>query len=103
MLGCWQRLVRLGYALTGDQGLAEDVAQTALARAYASWPRVRRAGEPDAYVRKIVVNASRDRFRRRRVDEVLTVSPPELCAVDEGGLRGFEDRSVLLAALMRLP
>ena len=34
MLGCWQRLVRLGYALTGDQGLAEDLAQTALTRAY---------------------------------------------------------------------
>jgi RNA polymerase sigma-70 factor (sigma-E family) len=104
MLGCWPRLVRLGYALTGDLGLAEDVAQTALARVYASWPRVRRAGEPDAYVRKIVVNASRDRFRKRRVDEVLTISPPEPRAADgSGGLRGLEDRSVLLAALMGLP
>jgi DNA-directed RNA polymerase specialized sigma24 family protein len=90
MLGCWQRLVRLGYALTGDLGLAEDLAQTALARAYASWPRVRRAGEPDAYVRKIVVHASRDRFRKRRVDEVLTVSPPEPQGGDQvGGLHGF--------------
>jgi DNA-directed RNA polymerase specialized sigma24 family protein len=38
MLGCWPRLVRLGYALTGDRGLGEDLAQTALAKAYASWP-----------------------------------------------------------------
>ena len=31
MLGSWARLYRLGYALTGDPGLAEDVVQTALA------------------------------------------------------------------------
>ena len=104
MLGCWPRLVRLGFALTGDRDLAEDLAQTALTRACASWPRVRRAGEPDAYVSKIVVNASRDRFRKRRVDEVLTTSPPEPRAADGyGGLRGIEDRSTLLAALMSLP
>ncbi|HUZ55109.1 MAG TPA: hypothetical protein VMU94_21605 [Streptosporangiaceae bacterium] len=44
MLGCWPRLVRLGHVLSGDRGLAEDLAQTALARAYASWPQVARAG-----------------------------------------------------------
>ena len=43
MLGRWPKLVRLGYGLTGDEGLAEDLAQTALAKAFASWPRVRRA------------------------------------------------------------
>lgn len=55
MLGCWPRLARLGYALTGDRGHAEDLAQTALAKAYASWSRVARAGHPEAYVRKIAV------------------------------------------------
>ena len=48
MQGRWAQLVRLGYGLTGDRQLGEDLAQTALARAYASWPRVRRAGDPDA-------------------------------------------------------
>ena len=62
----------LAYGLSGDQGLAEDLAQTALARAYASWPRVHRAGDPDAYVRRIVVNASRSMFRKRRVAEQLS-------------------------------
>jgi hypothetical protein len=33
----WPALVRLGYGLTSDRGLAEDLAQTALASAYASW------------------------------------------------------------------
>ena len=39
----WPFMVRLAYGLTGDQGHAEDVAQAAFARAYASWPRVSRA------------------------------------------------------------
>jgi len=42
------------------------VAQAAFARAYASWPRVRRSGDPDAYVRQIVINENRNRFRKRR-------------------------------------
>ena len=100
MLGCWPRLVRLGYALTGDRGLGEDLAQTALAKAYASWPRVVRAGDPEAYVRKIVVNSSRDGFRRRRVPELLTDSPPDVMTADMASL---EQRPALFAALMKLP
>jgi len=104
MVGCWPRLLRLGYVMTGDRGLAEDVTQTALAKAYASWPRVLRAGDPEAYVRRIIVNSSRDRFRRRRVRELLTDSPPEPSAGDlAGGLARLEDRSTLPAALMSLP
>ncbi len=54
MHGRWPSMVRLAYGLTGDQGHAEDVAAAAFARAYASWPRVTRSGNPDAYVRQIV-------------------------------------------------
>jgi DNA-directed RNA polymerase specialized sigma24 family protein len=73
----WMRLVRLGYAVTGDRVLAEDIAQTALSRVYASWPKVRRASNPDAYVRAIVLNLCRDMRRRNRVAEVLTDAVPE--------------------------
>src|ERR1700721_2878088 len=66
MRGRWPAMVRLAYGLTGDLGHAEDVAQAAFARAYASWARVARAGDPDAYVRKIVINENNSRFRRRR-------------------------------------
>jgi RNA polymerase sigma-70 factor (sigma-E family) len=101
MVGRWPGLVRLAYGLTGDQALAEDLAQTALARAYASWPRVRRADDPDAYVRRIVLNANRSRFRGRRVSELLTATPPDAGAADETGHR--DDRSALMAALKTLP
>jgi RNA polymerase sigma-70 factor (sigma-E family) len=105
MHGRWAQLVRLGYGLTGDQQLAEDLAQTALAKAYASWPRVRRTGNPDAYVRRIMLNANHSRFRKRRVAERLTDNLPDIApdaeSPDPMGLR--DDRSALIAALMTLP
>src|SRR5215472_14169145 len=60
--GRWQWLAKFAYGLTGDPGLAEDLAQTALVNAYAAWPRVRRADDPDAYLRRIVVNAYKAGF-----------------------------------------
>ena len=101
----WPAMVRLAYGLTGDQGHAEDVAQAAFARAYASWPRVKRSGDPDAYVRQIVINENRNRFRKRRVPERLTGSPPESALVDvpwTDAIREYDERSALIAALRRL-
>lgn len=97
----WYQLVRLGFGLTGDRQAAEDLAQTAFARAYASWSRVRKADDPDAYVRRIVVNANRSRFRKMRVSELLTDSLPEL-AIQSDPASQRDDRAVLIDALMRL-
>src|SRR5271170_2333065 len=96
----WPFMVRLAYGLTGDQGHAEDVAQAAFARAYASWPRVSRAGDPDAYVRQIVVNENRNRFRKHRVTERLTDAPPEYGTPD--ATTESDERAALMAALQRL-
>jgi RNA polymerase sigma-70 factor (sigma-E family) len=97
----WPAMVRLAYGLTGDQGHAEDVAQAAFARAYASWPRVQRSGDPDAYVRRIVINENRNRFRKRRVAERLTDSA--LIDVEwTDATREYDERSALVAALQRL-
>lgn len=65
----WPRLHRSAYLLTGDQQLAEDLAQTALERTYAKWRTVRR-DDALAYARRIVVNLNVDRLRRRRLHEV---------------------------------
>jgi RNA polymerase sigma-70 factor (sigma-E family) len=50
------RLVRTGYAICGDQQLAEDAVQSAFVTAYRQWRRVRAARNPEAYLRKMVVN-----------------------------------------------
>ena len=105
MYARWPVMVRLAYGLTGDQGHAEDVAQAAFARAYASWSRVRRSGNPDAYVRQIVINENRNRFRKRRVPERLTDSLSESALVDvewTDSTQEYDERSALIAALQRL-
>jgi DNA-directed RNA polymerase specialized sigma24 family protein len=99
----WPRLVRLGYGLTADLGLAEDLAQTALAKAFASWPRLRRAGDPDAYVRRIMVSANSSRFRKRRVREQSMDLPLGTLPHPVDATRQHDDRSALMAALMGLP
>jgi RNA polymerase sigma-70 factor (sigma-E family) len=96
----WPGLVRLAFGLTGDRWLAEDIAQTALARAYVAWRRVSRADDPDAYLRRILVNASNRRFRRRRVTE-QPGNPPETAIDGPAELVG--ERAALLAALRQLP
>ena len=53
----WPRLFRLAYLLTSDEAAAEDLLQTTMEKTYARWPRVGRMEEPEAYVRKIMVNA----------------------------------------------
>ena len=101
MASRWPGLVRLAFGLTGDRWLAEDLAQTALASAYASWWRVRAADDPDAYVRRILVNASKSRWRRRRPAEQPAAASPEAAVADPTA--SVDDRSALLGALQELP
>lgn len=98
----WPQLVRTAYLLTGDVHHAEDLTQTALAKAYRSWRRISRADNPEAYVRRMLVSCNSDRFRKRRVNESLTAAVPERAGCDEGAVR-VEERGTLLAGLAQLP
>ena len=89
----WPGLVRLAFGLTGDRWAAEDIAQITLARAYVAWRRVRRADDPDAYLRRILINASHRRFRRRRVAE-QPGDPPETAV--EGYGKALSSRKVMI-------
>jgi RNA polymerase sigma-70 factor (sigma-E family) len=60
-----QRLLRLAFVLTGDAQLAEDLTQTVLADAFRHWRKVAAAQYPEAYVRRMLVNAHLS-WRRRR-------------------------------------
>ena len=98
----WSHLVRTAYLLTGDAHHAEDLTQTALAKAYRSWRRVSRTDNPEAYVRRMLVTCNSDRFRKRRVTESLTAAPPEVAGRDEA-YSGVDERGALLGALAQLP
>lgn len=82
-------LLRTAYLLTGDRDQAEDVLQTALAKLYLSWDKVRDRGAVDAYVRRIVVNENNSLWRRgwKRREHATDVVPegrPHHDAYDEG-------------------
>lgn len=49
----------------GDDEVAAELAQDALARAYQRWGRVSRMEHPEAWVRTVAFNLSRSQFRRR--------------------------------------
>lgn len=57
-------LLRTAYLLTGDRHTAEDLVQTALAKLYLSWDKVRDHGSLDGYVRRIMVNELNSLWRR---------------------------------------
>ncbi len=98
-----QPLLRLAYLLAGDAHLAEDVVQTALLRAFRQWRRVSRADQPDAYVRRMVVNAYVDGKRRRSSTEAPT-APSELPATAQHDHSDQQaERSVMWTALAGLP
>ena len=96
----WPRLRQAAFALTGHAADAEDLLQGVLVRAYAGWPRVRR-DDPVAYVRRALVNAYIDTWRRRqrvRVDPVDAV--PDGPSADASG--DAEERVDLKARLAAL-
>jgi len=94
-------LLRLAYLLTGDRGHAEDLLQDALERAYRHWPRVIAADRPDAYVRRVLVHAVTDRFRKRRFREVPLTSYTDRALTDAS--RDVDLRDSLVRALRALP
>jgi len=55
-------LLRFAYLITRDHGRAEEAVQDALVAAYSRWSRI--GAEPDAYVRRCIINADISRWRR---------------------------------------
>jgi RNA polymerase sigma-70 factor (sigma-E family) len=91
-------LLQLAYVLTGDRSAAQDLVQTAFMRTYSHWGRI--AGQdPAAYVRRIVVNANHDRWRRSRGRE-QPEGPEPVPAGDHAD--ALVDRNAIVLALAEL-
>jgi RNA polymerase sigma-70 factor (sigma-E family) len=93
-------LLRTAWLLTGDWHTAEDLVQTALMRCYPHWQRIA-SDNPDAYVRKAIVNAHASSWRRRWHGERPTADLPDRPGSDEYG--AADARRLLITALRRLP
>ncbi|WP_083958657.1 SigE family RNA polymerase sigma factor [Herbidospora mongoliensis] len=94
--------LRTAVLLTGDWHTAEDLVQTSLGKLLAVWPRLDTATEPDAYLRRIMVNTHRSWWRARWRREIPRAELPERVSpgdLSEGRVVAEEVR----AALRRLP
>jgi RNA polymerase sigma-70 factor (sigma-E family) len=69
-------LLRFGHALTGSPHAAADLVQDALERTMLAWARVENQGDPEGYVRRIMVNRNISIWRRHR-RETLMLEVPE--------------------------
>lgn len=93
------RLLPTAFLLTRDHGLAEDLLQTALTKAWFAWSRI--DGDPEPYVRKVIVNTYSSWWARKWNGEHPTEELPETESADHSaGSSGTHD---LWIALGRLP
>lgn len=94
-------LLQAAWLLTGDWQLAEDLLQTALAKSFPRWRRIRE-GNDEAYVRRVLVTSYVSWWRRAWRGELPTETLPE--PTDERDESGrVELRRLLLTALADLP
>ena len=89
---------RTAFLLCGDWHRAEDLTQTAFAKLYAAWPRLRDPGAAEAYLRltltRTFLDDNRRGWRREQATDVLPEPPV--------GGDMTDDRLVLMAALARV-
>jgi len=95
-------LHRTAVLLTRQEQAAQDLVQIALAKAWQSWARI--DGNPEAYVRAIMVNEFASGWRRRWRGELPTADLPDLpLGNDDGDGDAVSTRQQLMAALATLP
>lgn len=99
-------LLRTAWMLTGDPVAAEDLLQTALARSWPHWARIA-DGQPDAYVRKVMVRVNAS-WRSRRWNQETPTPEADLRQQHHESPHGndptrLDDRLILLKALATLP
>jgi RNA polymerase sigma-70 factor (sigma-E family) len=93
----YAELLRIAYLLTGSTHEAEDLLQAALVKVMRRWERI---DDPVAYLRRVMVNQHINLWRRYRLRELVTQSPPDRVTNDPA--EGVAQRDVLHVALRSL-
>ncbi|GAA4822780.1 SigE family RNA polymerase sigma factor [Nocardioides caeni] len=94
-------LLRTAYLLTHDHALAEDLLQTALAKAWFAWRRI--DGDPEPYVRKILVNTYATWWRRKWHGERPSDELPETAGTARSEAESVASATDLWRAMETLP
>jgi RNA polymerase sigma-70 factor (sigma-E family) len=100
----WASLYRTAYLMLGDAAEAEDLVQTALAKTYAAWPKVRDVNAAPGFARTVLVNTASSWFRKRSWrNERPTAELPDHAHRDHDDEHDPSDRPALMSALAALP
>src|SRR4051794_27159387 len=95
----WARTVACAYAVTGELGAAEEVAQEAYTKAWPRWSKLSTYDDPGAWVRQVATRQAISGWRRRRTakNHLARSRPPEAAPPPD------ESTVTLVAALRQLP
>lgn len=94
-------LLRFAYLLSRDRHQAQDLVQEALGKAHRRWARV---DQPEAYVRRAILNDFLSWRRRRASSELITDEPPEPTGRGVAGhASAHADRDAMWRLLAQLP
>lgn len=93
----FSEMVHLASFITGRPEVAPDLVHDAFIRVHVSWARVR---DPDAYLRRAVVNASRSHLRRVVRYRSALARQDRVAPTTSAATAGNDD---LVEALRRLP
>src|SRR5215472_673558 len=95
--------LRVATLLTGSRAEAEDLVQASLLKLYRAWPRIdTSAGEPDAYLRQVILNTRRSWWRARWRQETPVPEVPEEAAGEDAAERHAVG-ALVRQALAQLP
>lgn len=64
----YRSLRGLAFVMLGDAARAEEIVMEAYLKAFSGWARLRGMDHPHAYLRQIVVNLCRAKFRREKIE-----------------------------------
>jgi RNA polymerase sigma-70 factor (sigma-E family) len=95
--------VQLAFLLTGNQHLAEDLAHDAFVRLFGRFQELRKPEAFAFYLRRTVVNLSRDHFRRMQRERSLSRRQRGPDADNDDQMSRVDARDELLAVLQQLP
>ncbi|MFC6153177.1 SigE family RNA polymerase sigma factor [Nocardioides yefusunii] len=93
----YSALVRTARFLVADAHAAEDLVQDALVKCVGAWPRIN--GDPEGYVRTVMVRTNISRWRRVRLREHAVEHLPEVSISDPD----VAEADALRRALATLP
>lgn len=97
----YRSLRGLAFVMLGDPARAEEIVMEAYLKAFSGWSRFSHVDHPHAYLRQIVVNLCRSKFRREKVE--LRVNAIAHRDAEMRWEPGIDLRLDLWAAVRKLP